>query len=814
MSFIKDLTHSGTLHGDTPAAKRNILIVNYFSLILCVAVCLLIVLRTILYFCLANKHIIISTNSNMVVAAFLTLLPLALNRSGYTHLAKYYLCWLPSVIILSIYIIDGMKRTNILTSEYDSLYFFLLGVSAMPYLLLSLSNKKELVAGLSLPLFFLFFADQIMGLFGNAHAVKGIPNDGFEVSRMRAMVAYFILSACCLTMKILVEREVNKNALLISELEEKNKLIDLQAEKEIQESENKYRLLFEQAADAIIVSTADNSIESVNPSAKLMFGYSTEEFSKLKLQDIVEENDLKKSTVDIERYRNQTTLYRERVLIKKDGSIFPVEINAKMLPDGRLQSFIRDATYRKKVEREMQESESRYRLLFEQAADAITIINKDKKFEQVNSNACVLFGYTHKEFLLLQLEDILDPEGLKTHPLNFALLEDDKPVRNERILRRKDGSIFPADINVKKLPDGSFQSYIRDITDRKKAEKEIIEAEEKFRDLVEKSSVGVYIIQHGKYKYVNPKFAEIFGYTQDDLIDTVPVESLAHGDYINLIRENMQKRIAGTRETTPYEIDGVKKDGDIIRLEIFGTRTQYKGEAAIIGTLSDVTENKLLQKQVLDQKVQEQKKITRAVLKAEERERNRIGQELHDNVNQILVGTKLYLGLASKDEFAGRGLIKSSLELVDNAIEEMRSLSKEQVTPIKGIDLKDLIHSLIDKLNSSSAIKTTAIYDLHNQDIDDDLKLNIYRIIQEQMNNILKHSNALHTNISLTDDVNSLYVSIEDDGKGFDTEQKRRGIGLANMSNRIESFNGELIINSSPGNGCEVRITIPYLHNS
>jgi PAS domain S-box-containing protein len=694
MSFIKDLTHSGTLHGSDPAAKRNILIVNYFSLILCMAICLLIILRTILYFCLANKHIIISTNTNMVVAAFFTLLPLALNRSGYIHLAKYYLCWLPSVIILAIYIIDGMKRTSILTSEYDSLYFFLLGVSAMPYLLLSLSNKKELIAGLSLPLFFLLFADKIMSLFGNGHAAKGVPGDGFEISRMRAMVAYFILSACCLTMKILVEREVNKNALLIAELEEKNKLIDLQAEKEIKESKNKYRLLFEQAADAIIVSRGDNSIESINPSALQMFGYSREEFSKLKLEDIVEENDLKKSTVDIERYRNQKTLYRERILVKKDGTVFPVEINAKMLPDGTLQSFIRDVTF------------------------------------------------------------------------------------------------------------------------RKKAEAELIEAEEKFRDLVEKSSVGVYIIQHGKYMYVNPKFAEIFGYTQDDLINTVAVESLAHGDYINLIRENMYKRIAGTKETTPYEIDGVKKDGDIIRLEIFGTRTQFKGEPAIIGTLSDVTENKLLQKQVLEQKVQEQKKITRAVLKAEERERNRIGQELHDNVNQILAGTKLYLGLASKDEFAGRGLIKSSLALVDNAIEEMRSLSKEQVTPIKSIDLKDLIHSLIDKFNSASSIKTTAIYDLHNQYIDDDLKLNIYRIIQEQMNNILKHSNAKHTLISLTDDQDSLYVSIKDDGKGFDTEQKRRGIGLVNMSNRVESFNGELIIDSSPGNGCEVRITIPYLHNS
>jgi signal transduction histidine kinase len=146
---------------------------------------------------------------------------------------------------------------------------------------------------------------------------------------------------------------------------------------------------------------------------------------------------------------------------------------------------------------------------------------------------------------------------------------------------------------------------------------------------------------------------------------------------------------------------------------------------------------------------------------------------------------------------------------VDNAIEEMRSLSKEQVTPLRGIDLEDLIYSLIDKLNTASSIKTTVIYNLHNEDVEDDLKLNIYRIIQEQMNNILKHSNAIHTNISLTDDADYLYVSIEDDGKGFDTSLKRKGIGLANMSNRVESFNGEIKINSSPDNGCEIKITIP-----
>ncbi len=689
MNFIKRLANTGIANADTIVDRRSILIVNYFSIIHFAVNIFILLLRTLLYFTLPERKIILSTNISVVIAALLFLLPIIFNQRGYLRLARLYLCWLPSIIIFAIYISDGTRRTHILAAEYDSIYFFLLGVSALPYLVLSTDNKKELLFALSLPFLSILFTNNIFNLFGMGHAQKGIAGDGFELNRIRAIIAYFPLNACCLVMKLLVESKDHTNDRLIAELEEKNKLIDQQAEKEIKESENKYRLLFEQAADAIIVSKADNSIESANPSAHQMFGYSTEEFTRLKLQDMVELNDLKKNAVTLERYQSQQALYRERLLIKKDGSIFPVEINAKL------------------------------------------------------------------------------------------------------------------------LPDGSLQSFVRDITLRKKAEEELIEAEEKFRNLVEKSSVAVYILQNGKYMYVNPKFAAIFGYEQEEITNSIPVESLAHPEYRQLIRDNMRIRIERGEETAPYEIDGVNKNGDTIRLEVFGTKTQYKGEPAIIGTLIDITENKLLQKQVLEQKVQEQKRITRAVLKAEESERNRIGQELHDNVNQILAGTKLYLGLAAKDEFAGRGLIKSSLELVDNAIEEMRSLSKEQVTPLRGIDLEDLIYSLIDKLNTASSIKTTVIYNLHNEDVEDDLKLNIYRIIQEQMNNILKHSNAVHTNISLTDDTDYLYVSIEDDGKGFDTELKRKGIGLANMNNRVESFNGEFKIHSSPGNGCEIRITIP-----
>ena len=166
--------------------------------------------------------------------------------------------------------------------------------------------------------------------------------------------------------------------------------------------------------------------------------------------------------------------------------------------------------------------------------------------------------------------------------------------------------------------------------------------------------------------------------------------------------------------------------------------------------------------------------------------------------------------MASKDEFAAQGLIKASRELIDSAIEEMRLLSKSQVTPIKGIDLEELIGSLVDKLNMVSSIETTFDYKLYNPVMEDDLKLNIYRIIQEQTNNILKHANASNIMILLNDNNGSLYITIEDDGNGFDLGQKRKGIGLTNMNNRVESFNGEFKIESSPGNGCKLKIKIPY----
>jgi PAS domain S-box-containing protein len=478
---------------------------------------------------------------------------------------------------------------------------------------------------------------------------------------------------------------------------------------------------------------------------------------------------------------------------------------------------------------------------------------------------------------------------------------------------------------------------LHDITERKKAEQKLIEADAKFRNIVEQSLIGVYVIEDGNFVYVNPRFAEIFGHTQEELMN-LPVEKVIHPDDRVMVAEYIRIRTQGEQDTIHYDARGIKKNGGMIWIEVFCSGKLKEKSPVIMGTLLDITERKkaeeslkkseanlqtifdntdtiyvlldnnlrvisynqraidfvvkelhqnaieknsdflscfpkerrlkmsgyiqkafsgkninyevpylqqdgsvhwyyvrmfpitniekirfgvmiavsgitekkIMEEQILHQKVQAQKMSTREVLKAEERERNKIGQELHDNVNQILASIKLFLSMAKEGDAAeSNELLSRSEKLLDNAIEAIRELSESQVTPLKKDNLKELIQSLVDRLEYSTSVKTKFDYDVKDKVIDDDLKLNIYRIVQEQINNILRHADASHIHILVYTEEGFLHVSVDDNGKGFDPDKRRKGIGISNMINRIESFNGELEIESSPGNGCKLTIKIP-----
>lgn len=240
--------------------------------------------------------------------------------------------------------------------------------------------------------------------------------------------------------------------------------------------------------------------------------------------------------------------------------------------------------------------------------------------------------------------------------------------------------------------------------------------------------------------------------------------------------------------------------------------------AGVIGVSIDLTERKqaeqsllTMQKKITDQQILEQKKISRAIIKAQEEEKNRIGQELHDNINQILAGAKMYLKVATKKNKELGDILAYPIELLDNSIEEIRRLTYNQVTPLDNILLEHQVRNLIENLQYSAAVNINFSCNLQEAHLADDLKLNIYRIIQEQLNNILKHANAGEVLISLVEKNENIELVVMDNGEGFNTSEERQGIGISNMLNRVKSYDGTLEIKSSPGKGCTLKAIIPFV---
>jgi PAS domain S-box-containing protein len=232
----------------------------------------------------------------------------------------------------------------------------------------------------------------------------------------------------------------------------------------------------------------------------------------------------------------------------------------------------------------------------------------------------------------------------------------------------------------------------------------------------------------------------------------------------------------------------------------------------MIGSLQDVTDLKNLENKLMEEKLARQKEISETVIRVQENERTRIGHELHDNVNQILSTVRMFVDMLTPSGKEEQGIKKKSLEYILLSIEEIRKLSKELVvSQLKDNGLVDSIRSLIDDIHLTNSVK---IKFTHDNDIDllsPGKKVTLFRIVQEQMKNILKHSQAKQVEIYLQSRDNNAELSIKDNGVGFDPKQTHRGIGLSNIYERTRFYDGLVDINTSPGNGCTVTVAIPFL---
>lgn len=453
-----------------------------------------------------------------------------------------------------------------------------------------------------------------------------------------------------------------------------------------------------------------------------------------------------------------------------------------------------------------------YHCLFEQATDAIMVTDFNGNFEDINSSFCTMFGYTREELLATNIRTLLDPEHLEIKPIQFELLAAGENLFNERKMVHRNGTIVYVEANARKFLDNRILVIARDITNRKKVEEVLKKSEANLHTIFDTTDT-IYILIDTDLRILsyNPR---AFDFAKNELGRTIEVggyfpdyfpeeekaryreqmKSVLNGEHINY--ESSYAQPCGLPNWYHIRMYPISKGGH----DIYG----------LMLAISNITGKKLLEQKLVDQKVRQQKKITRAVLRAQEIERNTIGLELHDNVNQVLSSIRLYLAMIGQDASNRPDLINRAMDFLDIAISEIRIISRHQVTPQRTFNLKELIEELTGNLNNYTHVLTRFHCEVASDlPIDEDLKLNIYRIVQEQINNILKYATAKDAMISIYTDQEYVLVSIIDDGQGFDSKTKRKGIGISNMINRVESYDGELKIETGSGKGCKIMIKIP-----
>ncbi len=232
----------------------------------------------------------------------------------------------------------------------------------------------------------------------------------------------------------------------------------------------------------------------------------------------------------------------------------------------------------------------------------------------------------------------------------------------------------------------------------------------------------------------------------------------------------------------------------------------------LIGSMQDITGRRELEQKLLEQEIGKQKLLTQATIESQEKERKEIGKELHDNINQILSTTKLYLDLAENTASGPTAeMIGMGSKNIMEAINEIRKLSRSLVPPTLGdLGLIESIKDLCENFNYTRTFEVTFEHrNIKENKLADNQKLMLFRIIQEQTNNIVKHARAKHVIISLRSTKGFINLEITDNGQGFNLKKTKKGVGLTNIINRAELFNGQVEIVTGQGKGCKIRVSIP-----
>lgn len=584
-----------------------------------------------------------------------------------------------------------------------------------------------------------------------------------------------------------------------------------------------YKAIFDSMEEQFLLSDHNFNIIDVNESFARRSGYSKAELQKLKTFKLGSFVTLEEAK-EMRRQALEKPLSFEINHKNKEGFISNYGVNyfhVKLNENKYFGVLSRDITAFKKVQQQLLKSNQRFELITNSTMEGLWKLDVETGECWSNKTYQNYYGRDHKEPVPHNEEwrERIHPSVRAEIASGFqrAINQKKKNWSAEYWFKTFKGDyIFVFDRALMIYNENGdlikMMGSMIDVTELKKTQEEF-HSQKNLSDGIINSLPGIFFLLNKDRKLIrwNKNFEKLMGYTSKEIGAMNPAGffSPAEKDGVRIkILEVFQK---GKAE---MEVNLVNKKGKSSLFYVTGWRALIGNEECLIGTGIDMTEIKKAQERIkqmeekiTSQKIQEQKTISRAIINAQEKERNYIGRELHDNVNQLLAGARLYLSMGLKNNPDLKEIVKYPLELLDNGIKEIRNLTHHNITPPKEIELNSLINGIAELLSAGS-IQCKIEFEL-TRTLNENLLVNVYRILQEQANNIIKHSQAQNVSISLKEKGSNLWIQTNDDGIGFDVHQLREGIGLYNIYSRVDAYNGEVEIESAPGKGCRIDIKIP-----
>ncbi len=492
----------------------------------------------------------------------------------------------------------------------------------------------------------------------------------------------------------------------------------------------------------------------------------------------------------------------------------PVEIEALKTA----ANIIGAAIQRKQAEAAVLDSEKKYRMVVDNANEGI-VITQDGMLKLVNRQAREFTGLSENNSEAGRFLDYIHPDDRQMvieHHRKRLAGEETPGIYSMRIIDQTGEIRWVQNNGVMVEWEGrpATLNFLLDITSRKQTLDALAESEEKYRQLFESESDAVMIFdaETRQFEDANPATLKLFGYSKEEFLGLRVDDISAEKEKTRLSVEKLSNSATHNMKV-PQRYFG-RKDGSTFPGEISAGKFFSGGRQKIIGAVRDITE-----------RVQAEDKIralSQEQIKVQENERNRIARYLHDHVAQDLstlkIGLETLFDEPAKLSPEKKKRISEISQLLQDSISSVRDLSYD-LRPA-GMDQLGLIRTVYQLCEDFSA-KNNLNIDFYSAGIKDlkldfDTAINLYRLIQEGLNNIKKHARADNVTIRLVASSPNIILRIEDDGRGFDVDKrlakalKEKRMGLFNMEERVSLLAGKMDIKSQIGRGTRIFIEIPW----